>query len=150
MSRIPTPATIDAAPAASQPMLEAVKKQFGIVPNLFRLVSTSTAALEGYLGLSAALNKGAPRRATTRKERSRWRYARPVELPTVDVLFAIPRRRRSRGRSRDTQMTINPTTGLKTRDTRKLPKNPSLLFRPNSPIIQLAKSQDSKTTGLTM
>lgn len=59
MSRLPTPATIDAAPAASQPMLEAVKKQFGIVPNLFRLVSTSPAALEGYLGLSAALNKGA-------------------------------------------------------------------------------------------
>ena len=59
MSRLPTPATIDAAPAASQPMLEAVKKQSGIVPNLFRLVSTSPAALEGYLGLSAALNKGA-------------------------------------------------------------------------------------------
>ena len=59
MSRLPTPATIDAAPAASQPMLEAVKKQLGIVPNLFRLVSTSPAALEGYLGLSGALAKGA-------------------------------------------------------------------------------------------
>ena len=59
MSRLPTPATIDAAPAASQPMLEAVKKQFGVVPNLFRLVSTSPAALEGYLGLSGALAKGA-------------------------------------------------------------------------------------------
>jgi uncharacterized peroxidase-related enzyme len=58
MSRIPTPATIDAAPAASQPLLEAVKKQLGTVPNLFRLVSTSPAALEGYLGLSAALAKG--------------------------------------------------------------------------------------------
>ena len=59
MSRIPTPATIEAAPAASQPMLEAVKKQLGMVPNLFRLVSTSPAALEGYLGLSGALAKGA-------------------------------------------------------------------------------------------
>lgn len=59
MSRIPTPATIDAAPAASQPMLEAVKKQLGVVPNLFRLVATSPAALEGHLGLSAALDKGA-------------------------------------------------------------------------------------------
>ncbi|MDI1286166.1 MAG: peroxidase-related enzyme [Reyranella sp.] len=59
MSRIPTPATIDAAPAASQPMLEAVKKQLGVVPNLFRLVSNSPAALEGYLGLSGALAKGA-------------------------------------------------------------------------------------------
>lgn len=59
MSRLPTPATVDAAPAASQPMLEAVRKQLGVVPNLFRLVSTSPAALEGYLGLTAALGKGA-------------------------------------------------------------------------------------------
>ena len=58
MSRLPIPATIDAAPAASQPLLEAVKKQLGIVPNLVRLVSTSPAALEGYLGLSGALAKG--------------------------------------------------------------------------------------------
>lgn len=59
MSRLPIPATIDAAPAASQPLLEAVKKQLGVVPNLFRLVSASPAALEGYLGLSGALAKGA-------------------------------------------------------------------------------------------
>jgi uncharacterized peroxidase-related enzyme len=59
MSRIPTPASVDAAPAASRPLLEAVKKQLGIVPNLFRLVSTSPAALEGYLSLSGALAKGA-------------------------------------------------------------------------------------------
>ena len=59
MSRIPTPATIEAAPAASQPMLQAVKKQFGVAPNLFRLVANSPAALEGYLGLSSALGKGA-------------------------------------------------------------------------------------------
>jgi uncharacterized peroxidase-related enzyme len=59
MSRIATPATIDAAPTASQPMLEALKKQLGIAPNLFRLVSNSPAALEGYLGLSGALSKGA-------------------------------------------------------------------------------------------
>lgn len=58
MSRIPTPATVDAAPAASRPLLEAVKKQFGVVPNLFRLVANSPAALEGYLGLSNALSKG--------------------------------------------------------------------------------------------
>jgi hypothetical protein len=41
MSRIPTPATLEAAPTASRPLLEAVKKQFGAVPNLFRLVSNS-------------------------------------------------------------------------------------------------------------
>jgi uncharacterized peroxidase-related enzyme len=64
MSRIPTPATISDAPAASQPLLEAVKKQLGVAPNLFRLVSNSPAALQGYLGLSAALNKGALRAAT--------------------------------------------------------------------------------------
>jgi uncharacterized peroxidase-related enzyme len=58
MSRIPTPATIEAAPAASQPLLQAVKKQLGIAPNLFRLVANSPAALEGYLSLSGALAKG--------------------------------------------------------------------------------------------
>ncbi|HUA24909.1 MAG TPA: peroxidase-related enzyme [Steroidobacteraceae bacterium] len=58
MSRIPTPATIESAPAQSQAMLQAVKKQLGVVPNLFRLVSTSHAALEGYLGMSGALSKG--------------------------------------------------------------------------------------------
>ena len=59
MSRLPTPASIEASPAASQPLLQAVKKQLGVVPNLFRLVGTSPAALEGYLGLNGALAKGA-------------------------------------------------------------------------------------------
>jgi uncharacterized peroxidase-related enzyme len=59
MSRIHTPASIEAAPAAAQPLLEAVKKQFGMVPNLFRVVANSPAALEGYLGLNGALAKGA-------------------------------------------------------------------------------------------
>ncbi|RAU23907.1 alkylhydroperoxidase [Paramagnetospirillum kuznetsovii] len=58
MSLIATPATIEDAPAASQPLLRAVKAQLGVVPNLFRLVSNSPAALEGYLGLSGALGKG--------------------------------------------------------------------------------------------
>jgi len=58
MSRIPTPATIEAAPGASQPLLQAVKKQLGIAPNLFRLVAVSPAALEGYISLSGALGKG--------------------------------------------------------------------------------------------
>jgi len=58
MSRIPTPQSIAAAPAASQPLLQAVEKQLGTVPNLFRLVSNSPAALEGYLGLAGALAKG--------------------------------------------------------------------------------------------
>ena len=58
MSRLQTPASIEAAPAAARPLLAAVKKQLGIVPNLFRLVSNSPAALEGYLGLNGALAKG--------------------------------------------------------------------------------------------
>ncbi len=59
MSRIPIPATIADAPAASQPLLQAVKTQLGVVPNLFRLVANSPAALEAYLGMSSALAKGA-------------------------------------------------------------------------------------------
>ncbi|HEY5560049.1 MAG TPA: carboxymuconolactone decarboxylase family protein [Steroidobacteraceae bacterium] len=58
MSRFSIPAAVSAAPAASQPMLEAVQKQLGVVPNLFRLVAISPQSLEGYLGLSAALGKG--------------------------------------------------------------------------------------------
>lgn len=64
MSRIPTPATIDDTPVASQPLLDGVKKQLGTVPNMFRLIATSPAALEGYLALSGALNKGALPAAT--------------------------------------------------------------------------------------
>ncbi len=64
MSRIPTPPTIAAAPAAAQPFLDAVKKQIGSAPNLFRITATSPAALEGYLGLNGALAKGALNAAT--------------------------------------------------------------------------------------
>jgi len=58
MSVIPTPATIDDAPEASRPILEAVQKQLGAVPNLFRLVSTSPVALSALAGLQGALGKG--------------------------------------------------------------------------------------------
>lgn len=58
MSRITTPASIEASPAASQSLLQAVKMQLGVVPNLFRVVGNSPAALEGYLGLNGALGKG--------------------------------------------------------------------------------------------
>lgn len=64
MTRIPILESISAAPAASQPLLENVNRQFGIVPNLFRLVAHSPAALEGYLGLSGALAKGSLPAAT--------------------------------------------------------------------------------------
>ncbi len=58
MSRITTPTSIDAAPAAARPLLEAVKAKFGSVPNMFRLISASPATLEGYLGLNGALSAG--------------------------------------------------------------------------------------------
>ena len=54
MSRLTIPARAD-APARSQPLLNAVEKQLGVVPNMFRLIGTSPAALEGYLGLNSAL-----------------------------------------------------------------------------------------------
>jgi len=58
MSRFPIAPTVDAAPAAAQPLLNAVNAQLGVVPNLFRLLATSPAALEGLLSLRDALGKG--------------------------------------------------------------------------------------------
>jgi uncharacterized peroxidase-related enzyme len=63
MSRIATPAIAD-TPAASQPLLEGVKKQLGVVPNLFRVIGNSPAALQGHLDLHGALSKGALSAAT--------------------------------------------------------------------------------------
>ena len=56
MSRLTIPTRRD-GPVASQPVLDAVEKQLGVVPNLFRLVGSSPAALEGYLGLNGALGR---------------------------------------------------------------------------------------------
>jgi uncharacterized peroxidase-related enzyme len=58
MNRISIP-TAEQTPAASLPLLDAVKKQLGVVPNLMKLVGNSPAALEGYLSLNNALSKGA-------------------------------------------------------------------------------------------
>lgn len=58
MSRIPTPTSIETSPTAARSLLEAVKKQLGIVPNMFRVIANSPAALEGYLGLNGALARG--------------------------------------------------------------------------------------------
>ncbi|MGE6738866.1 carboxymuconolactone decarboxylase family protein [Allorhizobium pseudoryzae] len=58
MTNIATPADIANAPEASRSLLEQVKSQLGSVPNLFRVVSNSPAALEGYLAMSGALGKG--------------------------------------------------------------------------------------------
>lgn len=57
MSRIAIP-TVEQSPVASKPLLAAVHKQLGVVPNLMKLVGHSPAALEGYLSLNGALAKG--------------------------------------------------------------------------------------------
>lgn len=56
MTRLAIPSR-ETAHAASAPLLDAVEKQLGLVPNLFRLVGLSPAALGGLLGLSGALAK---------------------------------------------------------------------------------------------
>jgi uncharacterized peroxidase-related enzyme len=56
MCRLTIPSR-DHAPAASKPLLDAVEKQPGLIPNLFRLVGLSPAALEGYVSLNGALSK---------------------------------------------------------------------------------------------
>ena len=58
MSRLPTPATIEASPPGSHQILDAVKKRLGVVPNMYRLIANSPVALEGFASLSGALNKG--------------------------------------------------------------------------------------------
>jgi uncharacterized peroxidase-related enzyme len=57
MSRISIPSP-EHSPAASKPLLDAVKKQLGVVPNLMKLLGNSPAALEGYLALNGAVAKG--------------------------------------------------------------------------------------------
>lgn len=56
MSRLTIPSPEATLPSA-QPLLDAVKAQLGSVPNLFRLMGSSPAALEGFLGLTGALGK---------------------------------------------------------------------------------------------
>lgn len=46
------------ATGATGEMLGVVKSSFGMVPNLVKVIANSEAGLEGYLGLSAALNGG--------------------------------------------------------------------------------------------
>ena len=54
MSRLAIPA-LDDAPEASKPILAAVKTQLGVVPNMFRLIAASPAALQGFTGNNGAL-----------------------------------------------------------------------------------------------
>ena len=56
MSRLSIPA-LDDVPDASKPILDAVHKQLGIVPNMFRLIAQSPATLQGFTSNNAALSK---------------------------------------------------------------------------------------------
>src|ERR1700728_3381017 len=56
MSRLAIPARND-VPEASKPILDAVHKQLGVVPNMFRLIATSPAVLQGFATNNGALTK---------------------------------------------------------------------------------------------
>ena len=56
MSRLSIPARDD-VPEASKPILDAVHKQLGVVPNMFRLIAQSPAALQGFTASNGALAK---------------------------------------------------------------------------------------------
>ena len=56
MSRFTVPSR-EQSPVASQPLLEAVERQLGVVPNLFRLLGLSPAALEAYVSFNGALGR---------------------------------------------------------------------------------------------
>lgn len=56
MPRLAIPARDD-VPEASKPILDAVHKQLGVVPNMFRLIAQSPAALQGFAANNGALGK---------------------------------------------------------------------------------------------
>jgi uncharacterized peroxidase-related enzyme len=56
MSRLAIPARND-VPEASKPILDAVHKQLGVVPNMFRLIASSPAVLGGFATNNGALAK---------------------------------------------------------------------------------------------
>jgi uncharacterized peroxidase-related enzyme len=56
MSRLSIPARDD-VPEDSKPILDAVHKQLGVVPNMFRLIASSPAALQGFSANNGALTK---------------------------------------------------------------------------------------------
>jgi len=49
--------TVDSAPAGSKPLLEALQKSFGFIPNLFAAFAESPAALQGALAIAEAFSK---------------------------------------------------------------------------------------------
>jgi hypothetical protein len=56
MTRIPA-LTIETAPDASRPVLEAVKSNFGVLLNVFKTMAHSPASLSGYVQFYQAMEK---------------------------------------------------------------------------------------------
>lgn len=56
MSRISIP-TRDDVPEAAKPTIDGIQKALGFVPNLFRLIANSPAALAAFTGLQGGLSK---------------------------------------------------------------------------------------------
>lgn len=68
MSRLAIP-TLNDAPEAARPVLDAVGKQLGSVPNLYRLLAASPAVLQGLPPTA----RRSPRPSTSRRaSASRW------------------------------------------------------------------------------
>ena len=67
MSRLAIPARDD-VPEASKPILDAVQKQLGVVPNMFRLIAQSSAALDSRPTTGRSQRRSMSRRASE----SRW------------------------------------------------------------------------------
>lgn len=58
MTRITTISSISEAPEAARQLLEGAQKKLGTVPNLFRVIANSPAALQAYVAQTEALAKG--------------------------------------------------------------------------------------------
>jgi uncharacterized peroxidase-related enzyme len=65
MTRLAAPARDD-APEASRPILDAVQRQLGVIPNLFRVIGNSPAALSGFTSFQGALTKALDARTRER------------------------------------------------------------------------------------
>ncbi len=57
MSTFPIP-TLETASDEVRPLFEAIKKQLGLLPNLYAIIGTSARTLKAYLGFQDALTKG--------------------------------------------------------------------------------------------
>lgn len=57
MTQFPIP-TLETASDEVRPLFEAVKKQLGMLPNLYAIIGTSASTLKAYLGFQDELTKG--------------------------------------------------------------------------------------------